>query len=63
MRSFEKKMSQPPAEMRSGLMSAPMVRTAGTTVSRELADMHLDIVITTMERLCESEEEVKHLRY
>jgi tryptophanase len=63
LRSFGKKMRLPPAEMRSGLMSAPVVRTAGTTVSRDLADMHLDIVITTMERLCENEEEVKHLRY
>ena len=32
-------------------------------VSREFADLHLDIGIRTMERLCKSEEEVKHLRY
>jgi hypothetical protein len=63
LRSFEKKMRLAPAEMRSGLMSAPVVRTAGAAVSREFADLHLDIGITTMERLCESEEEVKHLRY
>jgi len=32
-------------------------------VSQEFADLHLDIGIRTMERLCDSEEEVKHLRY
>jgi hypothetical protein len=61
LRSFEKKMRQ--QVVRSGLTSAPVVRTAGTAVSQEFADLHLDIGITTMERLCESEEKVKHLRY
>jgi AMP nucleosidase len=32
-------------------------------VSQAFSDLHLDIGITTMENLCESEEEVKHLRY
>ena len=32
-------------------------------VSRKFADLHLEIGIATMERLCESDEAVKHLRY
>jgi len=32
-------------------------------VARQFTDLHLDIGISTMERLCSSAEEVKHLRY
>ncbi len=32
-------------------------------VTQRFLDLHLDIGIATMERLCESEEDVKHLRY
>jgi len=32
-------------------------------VSQKYADLHLDIGIATMERLCDSDEDVKHLRY
>jgi AMP nucleosidase len=33
------------------------------SVSKRYVDLHLDIGITTIERLCASEDEVKHLRY
>jgi AMP nucleosidase len=38
-------------------------RESDREVSQRFTDLHLDIGISTMERLSHSEEDVKHLRY